>query len=81
MKKTQFKIKIMMALLCSAFFFENASAQSEEESIKATIMTMFDGMRAGDSTMVHSAFGQNAISKTIGRDQVTGKTVVKESPL
>lgn len=81
MKTTQLTLKIFTALLCSAFFINNASAQSDEEAVKATIMTMFDGMRAGDSTMVHSAFGDNPITKTIGRDRTTGKTAVIEGTL
>jgi len=44
-------------------------------------MTMFDGMRAGESTMVHSAFGADPVMRTIGPDRATGKVVVKESPL
>ncbi len=70
-----------MALLCGAFFFDNGIAQSEEAAVKATIMTMFDGMRAGDSTMVHAAFGKNPVMKTIGRDRSTGKAKVIESGL
>ena len=44
-------------------------------------MTMFDGMRAGDSRMVHSAFGDNPITKTITHDRTTGKAVVRENGL
>lgn len=81
MKRNNMKIKVFMALLCSAFFLETAAAQSNEAAVKATIMTMFDGMRAGDSTMVHSAFGKNPIMKTIGEDRSTGKAVVRDSGL
>ena len=42
---------------------------------------MFDGMRAGDSTKVHSVFSDDVIMKTIGTDRATGKKVVRESPL
>jgi putative lumazine-binding protein len=81
MKTSKMRLRIFLVLLCSTFFFDNASAQSDEAAIKATIMTMFDGMRAGDSTMVHSAFGENEVMKTIGRDRTTGKAVVRESGL
>lgn len=81
MKTNKMIVRIFLALLCSAFFFDRATAQTDEAAVKATIMTMFDGMRAGDSTMVHSAFGTASISKTIGVDRTSGKTVVKESPL
>lgn len=81
MKKHKMKIRIFMALLCSVFFLENAEAQSDEAAVKATIMTMFDGMRAGDSTMVHSAFVKAPIMNTIGRDPSSGKAVVRDSGL
>ncbi len=39
-------------------------AQTPEEEVRATIDLLFDGMRAGDSTVVASVFASNA---TLGR--------------
>ncbi|KYG83308.1 nuclear transport factor 2 family protein [Roseivirga echinicomitans] len=52
-------------------------AQSDEDMIKETIMAMFNGMRKGDSTMVRSAFADNAIMQGIDKDRA-GKTVVRD---
>ena len=55
-------------------------AQSDEVIIKETIMTMFNGMRKGDSTMVRSAFADKAILQTINKAR-TGKAVVLDAGL
>ena len=38
-----------------------SAAQSEEEAVLATIERLFDGMRAGDSTMVRSTLHEGAM--------------------
>ena len=55
-------------------------AQSDEVMIKETIMTMFNGMRKGDSTMVHSAFADKAIMQSIDKDRA-GKMAVRDGGL
>ena len=45
-----------IVLLCS---LNISQAQTDEEAIKAVILNMFDGMRAGDSAMVHNSFGKS----------------------
>jgi ketosteroid isomerase-like protein len=42
-----------------------AQAQSTEDDIKAVIETLFDGMRAGDSSMVASAFTRDAVMQSV----------------
>lgn len=51
------KNRILIGALFGLLFFgPNVKAQDDEQAIKDAIMTMFDGMRAGDSAMVHSVF-------------------------
>lgn len=53
-------------IIAGLFIFVNTSlAQSEEEAVKATIMTLFDGMREADSTKVHSVFIDDVRMQTI----------------
>ena len=47
----------------------NAQAQTPEKEIQSVIETLFDGMRAGDSTMVASAFSRDAIMQTVAKNQ------------
>ncbi|MFV1884299.1 MAG: nuclear transport factor 2 family protein [Balneola sp.] len=47
----------------------NAQAQTPEKEVQAVIETLFDGMRAGDSTMVASAFSRDAIMQTVAKNQ------------
>lgn len=68
---------MLLALIVGA---NKVSAQSEEEAIKKTIMTMFDGMRKGDSAMVHSVFEDKAIMQTIAANR-SGKVVVNDGSL
>ncbi|RYD99159.1 MAG: hypothetical protein EOP50_04435 [Sphingobacteriales bacterium] len=62
--------------LCSA----QAHAQSAEDSVRATINRLFDGMRRGDSAAIRAAFVPGAQLQTIlvGRD---GKTRIESEPI
>jgi len=57
-------------------------AQSAEElsAVKAPIEKLFDGMRAGDSSMVRAAFLPEAQLQTITKDE-TGETVIRAQPI
>lgn len=61
MKKRAF-IGVLFGLL---FFGYSAHSQNDEQAIKDAIMTMFDGMRAGDSAMVHSVFANEVIFQRV----------------
>ena len=58
-----------LSLLAFTFFLlaicPQVQAQDDEAAVKAVIETMFNGMRAADSAMVHSAFSDDAIMQTI----------------
>ena len=61
---------LLYTLILISFFF-NAKAQEKtpEMEVKAVIQTMFDGMRAGDSSMVANAFLRNAPMQTTFYDK------------
>ena len=46
----------LLALIILSFDATPVSAQSPEDDVRAVIDKLFDGMRAGDSTMVRSVF-------------------------
>jgi ketosteroid isomerase-like protein len=52
-------------------------AQTAEDSVRAVITRLFDGMRASDSTMVLSVFHPHARLMSVGRNR-EGQTVVRE---
>lgn len=59
------KISVFLcAFLFLAMTFES-KAQSDEEAVKAVIMSLFDGMRAKNSEQIANAFSKDAIMQTI----------------
>lgn len=70
--------KILLPLLLAALMSLNVQAQSSAKAeVQKTIETLFDGMRAGDSSMVASAFTRDAIMQTVATNR-EGK-VIKSS--
>ena len=51
-------------------------AQSTEDSVKAAVNLLFDGMRNADAATIQSAFTDSAVLQTIARTK-EGKVVVK----
>ena len=51
-------------------------AQKTEDSVKAAVNLLFDGMKNADAGMVKSAFADSAVLQTIARNK-DGKTVVR----
>ena len=54
-------LALLLAVLAVSFDATPAAAQSPEDEVRAVIDKLFDGMRAGDSTMVRSAFHDGAL--------------------
>ena len=54
-------MRFFAAIFTLLFLSSVAHAQSPEEEVRNTIDRLFDGMRAGDSTMVASVFHEEAI--------------------
>lgn len=73
------KIRIVIgALLGLCLFGGNLKAQDDVQAIKDAIMTMFDGMRAGDSAMVHSVFSDEVVFQRVQENR-EGKARVVSS--
>jgi Putative lumazine-binding len=53
-----------------------ALAQSAEDSVKATVTTLFTAMKNADAPLLKSVFADSAILQTIARDK-DGKLVVR----
>lgn len=70
-------MRILFLLLTTACISVNASAQSVEDSVKATVNNLFTAMRNADPSAVAAVFSGNAVLQTISRDK-DGKTVVKD---
>jgi hypothetical protein len=62
----------MKFILSLAFGFTTLqiNAQSTEDSVKAVITGMFEGIRRADSAMVVNSFHPSAILHTIGREKL-----------
>ena len=72
--------KTISLLILATCFVGTANAQSPEVEVQKVIETMFDGMRAGDSSMVASAFSRDAIMQTVQKNQA-GEAVKIEGSL
>ncbi|MFQ5571697.1 MAG: nuclear transport factor 2 family protein [Rhodothermales bacterium] len=64
---------LLLALLLLAIDTSSVAAQTPEEEVRAAVEYLFDGMRAGDSTMVRSIFYESAL---LGRAFYEGDTSV-----
>ena len=54
----------------------SVKAQTAEDSVKAVINLMFDGMKNADAALMQKAFADSAILQTISRNK-EGKTLVR----
>ena len=71
--------KVLFGALLGLFFLApNVKAQDDVAEIKKAIMTMFEGMRAGDSSMVHSVIIDEVIFQRVAKNR-QGETVVQNS--
>jgi hypothetical protein len=67
---------LLLLMLTSGFFTGRADAQSAEDSIKATINTLFAAMKNGNGVAFKNVFSDSAILQTISRNK-EGKLLVK----
>ncbi len=72
-------MKRILILLTALVLGANAYAQSTENTaIKQTINTLFEGMRKGDSTMVHGTFANGMVLQSIAEKADGSTTLVSE---
>jgi hypothetical protein len=72
-------MKVFWVLLTCLNLSSAGLAQSAEDSVKATINALFDGMRKADATLLKSAFSPGGILQTISRNTDGNLNVVTES--
>lgn len=70
-----FFIFLTLTLLTSTI-----NAQSAEDSVKAAVNRLFDGMKNSDAELLRFAFADNAILQTIVKDK-EGKTIIKNEKI
>ncbi len=71
MKKI-FLLHLLLVLVFSSFAQEVTEVkenQSEEKAVRTVVESLFDGMRAGDSTMVRNCFHKGASMQTAFTDK------------
>lgn len=60
---------LVLLAVFTVLFSHTSLAQAEKDEVKKAIQTMFDGMRAGDSSMVHSVFIDEVAMQTIAANR------------
>jgi hypothetical protein len=68
-------MKKIITFLVALISFQAIQAQTAEDSVKAVINDLFNGMRNADAALVEGAFSDSAILQTIILRQ--GKTIVR----
>lgn len=71
-------MKRLAFLLLLNFFVMGANAQTAEDSVKAVINRLFDGMKESDAAKIRSVFADSAVLQTIGTNK-DGSFVVNDS--
>ena len=67
---------ILLALASTLIVFSMLKAQSSEDSVKAVINKMFEGMKNSDPILMKEVFADSVIFQTIATTR-EGKTIVK----
>lgn len=73
-------MKHFLILLTAAFFCLSVTAQTTEDSVKASINQLFAGMKNSDAASIKGAFADSAILQTIGRSK-EGKTIIRNEKI
>ena len=68
------KYCILLAFVLLSFF--HGTAQSTEDSVKATVNKLFEGMKNSDPLLITASFADSAVLQTIGANR-EGKTIIR----
>ncbi len=66
-------IYLLLTILYSSI---NLSAQTTEDSVKAAVNKLFEGMKNSDASMITSSFGDSAVLQTISNSK-DGKLIIR----
>ena len=72
--------RIVISLTLVIGMLSTMQAQTTEDSVKAAVTRLFEGMKNGDAAMLRSAFADSAILQTIARNK-EGQTVIRSASL
>ena len=67
-------------LLTFLFIWNHSFSQTTQDSVKAAVTKLFDGMKNADTVLLKSAFADSAILQTVGRNK-EGKTIIRTEEL
>lgn len=65
-----------MSIFAIVLLVQSMDAQTTEDSVKAVVKQLFDGMKNSDALMIRNAFADSAILQSIGKDK-EGKMVIE----
>src|SRR5258705_10436295 len=68
--------QILFLLTACILLHATSDAQTKEDSVKAIVNQLFNGMKNSDAVMIRSAFADSAILQSIGRNK-DGKMVIQ----
>jgi hypothetical protein len=68
--------RILFSLTAVIFLHTALDAQTREDSVKAIVNQLFDGMKNSNAEMIRSAFTDSAILQSVGRNR-EGKMVIQ----
>src|SRR5215813_3785769 len=68
--------RTLMLLLAMILLTKYLDAQTTEDSVKAVVKKLFEGMKNSDAQMIQSVFADSAILQSIGKDK-EGKVVLE----
>ncbi|MBC7849205.1 MAG: nuclear transport factor 2 family protein [Chitinophagaceae bacterium] len=68
--------KILFVLFAIVFSIGSINAQTTEDSVKAVMNKLFEGMKNSDPSLVIASFGDSAVLQTIATSK-DGKTAVR----
>ena len=69
-------MKPILIMLTLVFCSAKSYSQTTEDSVKAVVVMLFEGMKNGDASMVSNAFSDSAVLQTIARNK-EGQTIIK----
>jgi hypothetical protein len=66
----------IVILLFALVLFTDSDAQTVEDSVKAVVKQLFEGMKNSDASMIRSSFADSAILQTITKNK-EGKLIIQ----
>ena len=72
--------RTLITLFAIVLLAQYLDAQTTEDSVKAVVKQLFDGMKNSDAAMIQSAFADSALLQSVGRNK-EGKIVIENEKI